>query len=341
MSEEEQPESFYQLNNKLNFQILPQLSLVTEIVYPPFIITGLRIISQFYLEPERKLTDSDDEDNAQQSVLTIFVDKFIRIQTHLNRYSDQKSVNRFLLNRRFELTNRFQNWIESATKIEKSINFRRMGWNRLVINDWFKRNSNGMISDYLRDDSVNSTTQAVWMNAIYFQPKWYHPFNPELTRLRTFERIDGIKVEVEMMYQKDLYCKFYENKTCQIVEIYFHGGDFVFGIILPLVDPFFHDDLDKIQFDKTFIDIYLPKFKKQQHLNLSPLFERMGFAYPFQMMTETKVVIEEEGIEGSTKQIPKGIRNKPVFEANHTFQYYIKDHCNQIIVVYGTYDGGC
>lgn len=74
---------------------------------------------------------------------------------------------------------------------------------RLRINDWAEKQTEGLIKDLFSAGSFDSTTRLTLVNAIYFRGDWKQPFEPSRTKPGQFTLESGNTINVPLMYQSD------------------------------------------------------------------------------------------------------------------------------------------
>ena len=124
---------------------------------------------------------------------------------------------------------------------------------RQEINQWVEDRTQERIQDLLPEDSLDSDTRFVLVNAIYFYGSWKHPFEKNLTSDADFTRLDGSTVEVPMMGHSEL-----------INTLYFEDDDTV-AVSLPYVG----DDVSMIAF--------MPADESDDFLTWENNFDRQSF----------------------------------------------------------------
>ena len=70
---------------------------------------------------------------------------------------------------------------------------------RRAINAWIAQQTERRIPELIPAGAVNGETRLVLTNAVYFNARWRHRFNPDSTRDEPFTRLDGTAATVRMM----------------------------------------------------------------------------------------------------------------------------------------------
>ncbi|XP_052012711.1 serpin B9-like isoform X2 [Apodemus sylvaticus] len=165
---------------------------------------------------------------------------------------------------------------------------------RRHINTWVSKQTEGKILELLPDDSVDSETRLVLVNALYFKGKWHQPFYSECTREMPFKVNKREKRPVEMMCQTNTF-NFICVKEIQakLLVMPYEGVELNFIVLLPDDGV----DLSKVENNLTFekltawtkpdfmkttdVEVFLPKFKLEEKYDMAPLFEHLGMVDVF------------------------------------------------------------
>ncbi|KAL0840511.1 hypothetical protein ABMA28_015740 [Loxostege sticticalis] len=157
-----------------------------------------------------------------------------------------------------------------------------------TINAWVEDNTNKRIKDLVSPDSLDESTRAVLVNAIYFKGSWADKFDKALTQDKDFYVTMQKTIKVPTMFKNGVF-RYYrsEELDAQLLELPYEGGESSFLIVLPnqidgiellenqLEDP----TLLKEAVDKMYqaeVDIYLPKFKIETTIDLKDVLTKIG-----------------------------------------------------------------
>jgi serpin B len=94
---------------------------------------------------------------------------------------------------------------------------------RTTINDTIARQTHDKIKDVLPPGSIDSFTQLVLANAIYFNAKWAQPFFQPDTRDGTFTPDQGSPVTVPMM-KREILIPYVASQGYQAITLAYQGG---------------------------------------------------------------------------------------------------------------------
>lgn len=67
------------------------------------------------------------------------------------------------------------------------------------VNQWTKKNTNGLIEEILPHRAVDNMTRLVLVNALYFKGVWNEKFNASKTKNHKFHLVNGRSVQAPFM----------------------------------------------------------------------------------------------------------------------------------------------
>lgn len=159
---------------------------------------------------------------------------------------------------------------------------------RQQVNAWVEEATASKIKDLLPGGSVDSSTNLILVNAIYFKGLWNSQFDPKSTHRSDFHLTAKTKKEVDMMYQKNDY----KMGRCgdlgvTALEIPYRGGKTSMVVILPdeleglsnverRLTPVKLGNLLKDLHMTSDVMLYLPKFKLEQTIDLNDTLKDLG-----------------------------------------------------------------
>jgi len=239
---------------------------------------------------------------------------------------------------------------------------------RQIINAWVEEKTNDRIKDLIKPRELNALTRLVLTNAIYFKGDWANQFDKKRTRDETFKPAKDKEVIVPMMYIKERF-KYWADDKLQVLQLPYKGKELSMIILLPVQIDGLADVEKSLTTEKLDewtgglreqeVVVYLPKFKMITDFELSEYLFKMGmpdaFSLPpadFSGITGQKdfyisrvihkafVAVDEEGTEAAaaTAIVMKfiAVPARPVtFRADHPFIFIIKDNRSQSILFVG------
>ena len=241
-----------------------------------------------------------------------------------------------------------------------------------IINQWVEDQTNGLIEDLITADAISPLTALILTNAIYFKGIWKTQFDPVNTTDRSFEATSGSTIEVPTMNLVDTgdIFAYTETDEVQILEMPYTGDDISMIIILPKNNDLssiinsVNNDIFSTWMDsmyKTYVDIYLPKFKVETSYNLNDYLKDLGLNIPFtstadfsgiagvkdlfisDVIHKAFIDVNEEGTEAAaaTAVIMATTMNghdssSIVFDCNHPFMYLIRHNDTGTIIFMGS-----
>jgi serpin B len=189
---------------------------------------------------------------------------------------------------------------------------------RTLINDWVTARTAGKIKDLLPQGAVNADSRLVITNAVYFNAAWQTPFNVEGTKIGSFVRPDGSKVDVPMM-ASELKLNYGEAPDYAAVALPYEGHELSMVAILPpqgTLDAFEASlTADKLT---TILDgmtehgttITLPRFKIDASLSLADKLGALGMPVAFTDMADFS------GIDGKKDLLLSDVVHKAYVQVN-------------------------
>lgn len=354
------PNEFTSVNNYFNLKFSKLLN--TQFIYSPLAITYLTLL--FYLgsngKTKEEIANIFGIDNDIEKIIKLMLNHYKELISEINisngifinydYYNDIKPLYLKLLSKLCGITS--CNFIKDNEIIVKKINY------------WICKSSNNIIKNIISYHDISDTTRLVAINSVCFRSNWKYEFID--IKLDTFTNQENKTFKLDFMnHNLDLY--YYENNDLQLVEIPFYHNDLVFGIFLSKNIQNFIETKITMSFDYYIkyltlrrVKLSIPKFKQRSHYNLQNIFEKLDCKNMFEptnaeffnmiqskeglhiskFIHDTVIIIDEKGnyeefIENNIKKI-----NIPVtFNANHTFQYYIRHIPSNIILFHGLYNG--
>ena len=159
-----------------------------------------------------------------------------------------------------------------------------------IINNWVKEQTRDRIEEIV-DDDIDPTTVMFLINAVYFNGKWGHEFDPEHTRDASFFLPDGTEVTRPFMHQEDTY-RYYNGEGFQAVALPYGEGDRMsMYIFLPGEDSSLESFLGGLSaetwsehmaaFREAEVEISLPRFTFEYESGLKEALKALGMDVAF------------------------------------------------------------
>ena len=247
------------------------------------------------------------------------------------------------------------------------------------VNEWARRNTEGLIDPMLKEISPNAV--AFLMNALYFKARWqggeeYPMFNRDMTRDDTFYKADGSKLKVPFM-STGRYFPYADKGDFEIVALPYESGKFFLYILLPkkrdglgammesLQKTSWNNLISSLQ-TGTQVYLSLPRFEASGDFELSKALKAMGMKKAFddklaefdgmfdgptpgfyisRVLQKAKIIVAEWGTEAAAVTVVEmaeksSLPEKVVyFTADHPFVYAIGEQDSGIILFEGVYTG--
>jgi len=236
-----------------------------------------------------------------------------------------------------------------------------------IINGWIEEKTHDRIQKMI--SRLDPDLAMLLINAVYFNGKWKHQFDPELTTDRPFYISSGDPVNVPMMYQKE---KFAVSSTDRVTlaELPYGQGNYSMVVALPdegitpaeilsgLDAGKWEEWMQGLSYGQTEVRLYMPKFKYEykRRLNDDLISLGMGPAFDpgtadFSKISDVEVFIsfvlhqtfienKEEGTEAAAATVVGFTRTSlppepQVIDLNRPFLYFIRETTTGTIVFMG------
>ncbi|CAO2595698.1 Serpin B9 [Lemmus lemmus] len=195
---------------------------------------------------------------------------------------------------------------------------------RKLINTWVSKQTEGKIPELLSEDSVNSDTRLVLVNALYFKGKWHQQFYKENTMEMPFKINKSEKRPVQMMCQEDTFNLAYVNEVqAQVLEMPYEGKELSLVVLLPddgvdlskieeqLTSEKLHEWTKRENLENIDVHVKLPRFKLEESYTLNSNLGRLGVQ---DLFSSSKADLS--GMSGSRDLFISKIIHKSFVEVN-------------------------
>ncbi|NP_001089150.1 serpin family I member 1 L homeolog precursor [Xenopus laevis] len=208
-------------------------------------------------------------------------------------------ANSLYLQNGFHISDKFIQLMKKYFKAEvENVDFSQGSTVANHINLWVENHTNNRIRDLFTADDFNNLTKLVLVNAMYFKGNWKSQFRPENTRTFSFTKDDESEVQIPMMYQKGefYYGEFTDGSNeaggvYQVLELPYEGDEISLIIVLsrqevplatiePLLKAHLIEEWAK-SVKKQKVEVYLPRFKVEEVVNLKEVLMRLGITKIF------------------------------------------------------------
>lgn len=167
----------------------------------------------------------------------------------------------------------------------ESLNFAKSEKSAKVINNFVKTKTNKKITEIIKSSDLNSNTELVLVNAIYFKADWEIKFNKNRTAKGPFYTSKNETVQAEFMSQKAKfgYGELYQST---VLEMKYAKSNFSFVIVLPNNNTSLADVEARLTFDQlnTFlhqtlalieVDVKIPKFGVEYEVDMRNVLQKV------------------------------------------------------------------
>lgn len=284
-------------------------------------------------------------------------------------------ANALVLNKQYQLVDTYKEQIAShyfAPVV--NADFKDEAATLSLINDWSKRNTNGLIPVIL--ENVNPLAVAYLLNALYFKSLWNMPFREgQIVKGEDFKTGGSTAVKVDYLRATDEMPYADMGDYRMITLVLGEKMQFFYTLFLPKEDNGLSAMLKELEsldwssrysmMQGTYVQYRLPKYKTESSFDLKSALQALGVKRAFtssaefdRMISGGKVMIDEviqkatltvdeNGVEGAaTTEIgimPTSTGQDPpqpvIFNADHPFAYVISERTSGAILFTGVFDG--
>ncbi|MFX0133570.1 MAG: serpin family protein [Candidatus Hodarchaeota archaeon] len=235
---------------------------------------------------------------------------------------------------------------------------------RSTINNWVAERTEKKIKDLIKPEMVTTLTRLILTNAIYFFSNWEKQFKQWSTSPAFFTMIDGQKVKIPLMNQKEVFI-YIEMPDYQALELPYLGNDLSMVIFLPkkidgiaeMEESMTLESLTSWINPKWYQEVVvsIPKFKFIFEFKLTEILKEMGMIDAFDLdkadftgitpknpnpvlnlyisdvIHKTFIDVNEEGTEAAAATAALATLGAapsepaPIFKADHPFLFLIRD----------------
>jgi len=242
---------------------------------------------------------------------------------------------------------------------------------RDMINGWVEEKTREKIKDLIPQGVLNSLTRLVLVNAIYFKGNWASQFKERLTNEDPFYVSETKTVTAKLMNQElEVKTASLDDLDADVVELPYKGDRLAMYIVLPKQRHGLGDVEDKMSTKNVNdmfkevkrskkLNIFLPKFKLEQSLQLTEHFKQLGMTamfgsnadfsgmagapgdlYVSEVMQKAFIEVNEEGSEaaaatGMVVMMRSMPMPAPAFRCDHPFMFFIRDKRTEMVLFSG------
>ena len=384
MTLDERQKGYVQEGNKMSFKILQQISKENK---------GSFVCSPLSLQMALAMTANGAEGETQQEMLDVLGyghEGMGALNAYAHVLLDQlpaldldvtlKMADALLATDRYTLKESFRKVLrEYYYAPATSMSFDDKSKVLAQVNEWARRNTEGLIDPMLED--VDPNAAAFLMNALYFKAKWeggdLNPmFNSDFTREDAFYKAGGSTVTVPFM-STSCYLRYVDKGNYEVVALPYASGKFFFYILLPKAKDGLDalvEALPEISWNKlisnmeknTEVHLRMPKFEVSGDFLLNGALKALGMRRAFddrdaqfdgmfdgstpgfyisRVLQKAKMTVAEWGTEAGAVTVVEmaeksSLPGKEInFVANHPFVFVIGEQESGTILFEGVYQG--
>ncbi|XP_019083687.1 PREDICTED: serpin-Z1-like [Camelina sativa] len=251
------------------------------------------------------------------------------------------SINGFWVEQTLPVDHSFKDLMEKSFKATYAqVDFRCKAEECFLgLNKWAADQTNGLITDLLPPGSVESKTNEVSGNALYFKGAWAKPFQKSCTKNKKFHLVNGSSVSVPFMSSKEeQYVKAYNG--FKVLRLPYRKGhddtnrEFSMYFYLPNKKDGLDELVKKMTSTPGFVDKHIPYHKDKVDNIIIPKFK---ISFMFKASKEEEklhiyhsacVEIDEKGATAAaaTAMVPYSFCNRPKIDfVAHPFLFLIRE----------------
>lgn len=223
-------------------------------------------------------------------------------------------ANSLYLQNGFHISDKFIQLMKKYFKAEvENVDFSQGSAVENHINAWVENHTNNRIHNLFSSEDFTELTKLVLVNAIYFKGNWKSQFRPENTRTFSFTMDDESEVQIPMMYQKGdfYYGEFTDGSNeaggvYQVLEMPYEGDELSLMLLLsrqevplatlePLVKASLIDEWAN-SVKKQKVEVYLPRFKVEETVNLKDVLTKLGIVEIFGRKADLSAISEHKDL---------------------------------------------
>lgn len=238
---------------------------------------------------------------------------------------------------------------------------------RMSINRYISDQTMARIPELIPRGQITGATRVVLTNAVYFNARWVHRFNPDYTGERTFTRADGSTVRVQQMRPSTAQQFGYaEGSGWKAVEMPYVGDQLAMLVVVPDAGTFdaFEGTFDGARYEAIVsalrvqtMNLSVPRFRVRSPALLKTPLQSLGMRLAFTNgadfsgMTAEPLHIEEVIHEGFIDVTEAGTEaaaatavvfadssigpTLPSFDVERAFYYFIRDRGTGAVLFIG------
>jgi serpin B len=174
---------------------------------------------------------------------------------------------------------------------------------RIAINAWVADRTAQLIPELFPAGVIDTQTTLVLVNALYLKAPWAKPFDEQATEPAPFHRLDGTKLEVEMMHEPTLPAAYGHGPGYQAVALPLRGDALEVVLVVPDDFAAFEASLSPESFAAlregmapSVVSLSLPRFELAAQFELTSELQWLGMVSPFVDDRSFDAILERLGV---------------------------------------------
>ena len=103
---------------------------------------------------------------------------------------------------------------------------------RQAINAWVAERTRGRVPELIARGLIDELTRLTLVNALWLKAPWRVPFEPHATRPQPFHRLDGSRVDADLMCET-VHAGYVAGDGWQAVVLGYAGGELAMSVVVP------------------------------------------------------------------------------------------------------------
>ncbi|XP_077209577.1 leukocyte elastase inhibitor-like [Paroedura picta] len=290
-----------------------------------------------------------------------------------------RSINQLYVDKSRPFRNEFLQSVKKYYNMEpQTVDFQKSSDEvRKEINSWVAQQTEGKIQNLLKEDSIDSLTQLIMVNALYFKGNWSKTFRKDATTEQPFRMTKSTSKPVKMMFQKGKFnWNYIAEVQTHVLELPYVNRDLSMFILLPddirdnstglemvereLTGEALSKWTSPEEMEETEVRVYLPKVQLEDNYELKSTLSRLGVTDAFdagrsdfsgmsdsdhlvlsQVFHKCFVDINEEGTEAAVSSVAdiasRSEGDAVLFAAEHPFLFFIRHNKSKSILFFGKF----
>ncbi|CAH8384299.1 unnamed protein product [Eruca vesicaria subsp. sativa] len=231
------------------------------------------------------------------------------------------------------------------------------------VNSWVEKETRGLITNLIPKNSVSPGSNLIFANALFFNGRWDHEFNPSLTKDSDFHRLDGTTTRVPFMSGHSFKYSLVAYEGFKVLDLPYRGGRgdyarlFSMQIYLPDEKDGLHALLERLASCRGFLsgqgdipghsasigELKVPRFKFEFGFWATEALESLGLELPGDTIIHKSCIeVDEVGSKAAAAAAVISLggcymppKEEYDFVADHPFLFLVKENMSGLVLFFG------